>query len=141
MVFVSFSQAKPIISLIDIIEKLELNPTKLEKGCPKWDDFTEGQHWKFGKTNNFEEKYAHMVPKNPDLYYAKGNPDYEKQLSVENQISEVTELDFTAVSSSSIILNEKQMSKIAKECDVSLKYVQDVVNLKKIGEEWLSKHQ
>ena len=139
MVFVSFSQAKPIISLIDIIEKLELNPTELEKGCPKWDDFTEGKHWNFGKTKNFQ-KYSHMVPKRPDEYYEKGNPDYEKQQEVQNEIAKKVGKVFDHCLSSSLKLTKKQNLEIAKKSDVSLQYVQDIIQLKKIGEEWLAEH-
>ena len=32
------------------------------------------------------------------------------------------------------------MSEIVKESDVSLQYVQDIIQLKKIGEDWLAEH-
>ena len=63
MVFVSMGQAAQIIYKINEIEELELNPRKLDhEGCPRWDDFTEGKHWNFGKTKNFQ-KYSHMFLK------------------------------------------------------------------------------
>lgn len=140
MVFVSMNQAAQITQIINEIEELELNPTKLDKeGCPRWDDFTEGKHWKFGKTKNFQ-KYSHMIPKSPADYYEKGNPDYEKQQEVQIKIANKVGKVFDDCLSSSLKLTENQMSEIAKKCDVSLQYVQDIIQLKKIGEDWLAEH-
>ena len=139
MVFVSMNQAAQIIKKINEIEKLELDPHELEEGCPHWDDFTEGQHHKFGKTKNFQ-KYSHMVPKRPGEYYEKGNSDYEKQQEVQNKITKKVGFDFDDCLSSSLKLTENQMSEIVKESDVSLQYVQDIIQLKKIGEDWLAEH-
>ena len=140
MVFVSMGQAAQIIYKINEIEELELNPRKLDhEGCPRWDDFTEGKHWNFGKTKNFQ-KYSNMVPKRPDEYYEKGNPDYEKQQEVQNEIAKKVGKVFDHCLSSSLKLTKKQNLEIAKKSDVSLQYVQDIIQLKKIGEEWLAEH-
>ena len=141
--WVRLSAAVRLCKYIDKVEKLKLNPEKLDKKgpehCPRWDDFTEGKHWNFGKTKNFQ-KYSHMIPKSPEEYYEKGNPDYEKQQEVQNKIANKVGKVFDDCLSSSLKLTENQMSAIAKKCDVSLQYVQDIIQLKKIGEDWLAEH-
>ena len=81
--WVRLSAAVRLCKYIDKVEKLKLNPEKLDKKgpehCPRWDDFTEGKHWKFGKTNNFK-KYEKLIPKYPPKYYSTKNGKLEVEL-------------------------------------------------------------
>ena len=132
---------------IDKVEKLKLDPEKLDKKgpehCPRWDDFTEGKHWKFGKTNNFK-KYEKLIPKYPPKYYATSNgrldgepynADFKRQLKVERAIEERIREDWEESLAWIILrkknLNKEQVSKIAKKCRVSEDYVKGLIKINK----------
>ena len=91
-------------------KKFHIEPENIdEMTCSDW--------FRFLETND-AEPFKRFLPEDPKEYYAKGNPDYAKQLCVEAAIQQ-----------------GKTTSEIEKECDVNSKDIEEYIEINRIIEE------
>ena len=125
-VFVDFYKSVVLLRMLNEKHEIGLDAEKLEKGCPAWDNYT--------KKKKFEP-YKKLIPLRPDLYYKKGNADWEKTLDIISELEYIDGIQF--VYEDDILRTQKyslpkgkKASDIAKKCGVSS---QDVTNFIKIN--------
>ena len=106
--YLSFTNANKLFPMMN--KKFHIEPENI-------DEMTCSDYFRFMETND-AEPFKRFLPEDPAKYYAKGNPDYAKQLCVEHSIQQ-----------------GKTEPEIVKECGVSSKDIKEYIEINRIIEE------
>ena len=106
VLYLSFTNAEKLFPMMN--EKFHIEPETIDMTC--------SDYFRFLETND-AEPFKRFLPEDPAKYYAKGNPDYAKQLCVEG------------------ILGLKTEPEIVKECGVRSKDIKEYIEINRIIEE------
>ena len=106
-IFLNMENASKLGIMMD--EKFHIEPETEDMKCRDWFRFME---------KNDAEPFKRFLPEDPKEYYAKGNPDYAKQLCVEAAIQQ-----------------GKTTPEIVEECGVNSKDIEEYIEINRIIEE------
>ena len=106
-IFLKFENASKLGTMMN--EKFHIEPETEDMECRNWFQFME---------KNDAEPFKRFLPEDPKEYYAKGNPDYAKQLCVEAAIQQ-----------------GKTTPEIVEECGVNSKDIEEYIEINRIIEE------
>ena len=107
ILYLSFTNANKLFPMMN--EKFHIEPETIDMTC--------SDYFRFLETND-AEPFKRFLPEDPAKYYAKGNPDYAKQLCVEAAIQQ-----------------GKTIPEIVEECGVNSKDIEEYIEINRIIEE------